>query len=366
MMGLEKLFQSEIARRDFLKYGASITALLGLSDMYVPRVARALEKLGSGKQPVIWLNGAGCTGCTVSFANSNYPQVAELVLDTISLRYHETLMAASGYVADKALEETIKKSKGKYILILEGAIPTKDNGIYCKVSGRTFTDIIKEAAGSAAYNVAMGTCASFGGIPGADPNPTGCKGLKDVVGGTVVNIPGCPGHPDWLVGTLVNILLFGKVPELDQLGRPKIFYGKLIHDNCPRRGAYEEGRFIKNIGEEAPDIEGCMGAKGCRGPVTYADCPHRLWNSGVSFCIKTSAPCAGCTEPTFPQPSLYEPIHEVAKLVKAQASDNKEAAIGTFGASLGGAIAGAAAGAGAVYFAGEKAKEQAKGKEGVK
>lgn len=362
MKGIEKLFRKEIARRDFIKYSASIAALLGLSGSYVPQVAQALEKLGKGKQPVIWLNGAGCTGCTCSFANSNYPHVAELVLDTISLRYHETLMAASGTVADKALEETVKKLKGKYVLILEGAIPTKDGGIYCKVSGRPFVEIIREAAGNAAYNVAMGTCASFGGIPGADPNPTGCKGLKDVVGGTVVNIPGCPGHPDWLVGTLVNILLFGKVPELDQLGRPKIFYGKLIHDYCPRRGAYEEGKFIKNIGEELSGIEGCMGAKGCRGPVTYADCPSRQWNSGVSFCIKTSAPCAGCTEPTFPMKSLYEPIPEVAKLVKAREADKQEAAIGTFGASLGGALAGAAAGAGAIYFANEKAKE----KEGVK
>ncbi len=362
MKGIEKMFQKEIARRDFLKYSASITALLGLSSMYAPQVASALEKIGAGKVPVLWLNGAGCTGCTVSFANSDYPGVAELVLDKISLRYHETLMAASGVPSDVALHDTIKKSKGKYVLILEGAIPTKDGGIYCKVSGRPFVDIIKEAAASAAYNVAMGTCASYGGIPAAGPNPTGCKGLKDVVGGTVVNIPGCPGHPDWLVGTLVNILLFGKVPDLDQLGRPKVFFGKLIHDNCPRRGAYEQGEFIKNIGENLPDIEGCLGAKGCRGPVTYADCPSRQWNSGTSFCLKAGAPCAGCTEPTFPQASLYEPVPEVAKLVKAKATDEKQSAIGTFGASLGGAVAGAAAGAGAIYFANEKAKE----KEGVK
>jgi len=362
MMGIDKLFRKEIPRRDFVKYSASITALLGLSAAYTPRVAQALEKLSSGKQPVVWLNGAGCTGCTVSFANSNYPGVDELVLDTVSVRYMETLMAASGTLSEAALADTIKNLKGKYVLILEGAIPTKDSGVYLKVNGRPFVDIIKEAADGAAYKVAMGTCATFGGIPAAGPNPTGCKGLKDVVGGAVVNIPGCPGHPDWLVGTLVNILLFGKVPELDQLGRPKMFYGKLIHDNCPRRAAYEEGKFIKNIGEEVPGIEGCMGAKGCRGPVTYADCPHRQWNSGVSFCIKVSAPCAGCTEPTFPMQSLYEPIPEVAKLVKAGAADKREAAIGTFGASLGGAVAGAAAGAGAIYFANEKAKE----KEGVK
>lgn len=358
MFELDKLFRKKFGRRDFIKYSSSLAVLLGLSEMYVPQIANALQQIASNKVPVIWLHGAECTGCTVSFANSGYPTVAELVLDKLSVKYHETLMAASGDVAEKALDDAIRQFKGKYVMIVEGAIPTKDDGIYCKISGHTFLSTVKKVAEGAAYKVALGTCASFGGIPAAGPNPTGCKGLQDVTGGTVVNIPGCPAHPDWLVGTVVNILLFGQVPPLDKFGRPKIFYGKLIHENCPRRGGYEQGRFIKNLGEELPDIEGCMGAKGCRGPVTSADCPHRLWNNGVSFCISAGAPCAGCVEPTFPQTPLYEAIPEVAKTAKAAGTDQRKDAISTFGASLGGAVAGAAAAAGGIYLANEKSKQK--------
>ena len=361
MFGLDKAFKKKFGRRDFLKYCASIAVLLGLSEMYVPQIAKALEKVTSGKQPVIWLHGAECTGCTVSFANSNYPNVAELVLDTLSIQYHETLMAASGEVAERALEQAVDKFRGKYIMVVEGAIPTKDNGIYCQVGGKTFLSMVQHVASGAAYKVAMGTCASFGGIPAAGTNPTGCKSLKDVIGGTVVNIPGCPPHPDWLVGTIVNLLLFGKAPELDQYGRPKIFYGKLIHENCPRRGGYEQGQFIKRFGEELPAIEGCMGAKGCRGLVTSADCPHRLWNSGTNFCIAAGAPCAGCVEPSFPKFPLYEPLPEVAKIMKAEDIENRTAE-GNNGITLGAAAASAVAAAGATYYLGQKAKEKEGGK----
>ncbi|PKM80328.1 MAG: hypothetical protein CVU89_14010 [Firmicutes bacterium HGW-Firmicutes-14] len=365
MFDLEKMFGKKFSRRDFIKYSSSLAVLLGLSEMYVPRIASALELVVSQKQPVIWLHGAECTGCTVSFANTHYPPVAELVLDTLSVQYHETLMAASGHQAEQALKDAVRQFAGKYIMVVEGAIPTKDDGIYCKIGGRTFIEIVNEVAKDAAYKVALGTCASFGGIPAAGPNPTGAKGLQDVIGGTVVNIPGCPAHPDWLVGTIVSVLMFGKVPDLDNYGRPKLFYGKLIHENCPRRGGYEQGQFIRSLGEELPDIEGCLGAKGCRGPVASADCPHRLWNSGTSFCIAAGAPCAGCVEPTFPQTPLYEAIPEVAKVAEAEETDKREQAIGTFGASLGGAVAGAAAAAGGIYFAMEKAKNGKNGNEEV-
>ncbi|ADG81631.1 hydrogenase small subunit [Thermincola potens] len=361
MIDLARALRKDISRRSFIKYSATLAAMLGLSDAFVPKIAAAVEGMANGKQPVIWLHGAECTGCTVSFANSHHPGVAELVLDTLSLQYHETLMAASGHVAEKALEEAMTRFKGKYILVVEGAIPVKDDGIYCRIGGKTFKSMVEEAATNAAYVVAVGTCASFGGIPAADPNPTQCKGVADVIGGTVVNIPGCPAHPDWIVGTIVSILLFNKVPELDKHGRPMPFFGKQIHENCPRRGGYEQGRFVKKFGEELPDIEGCMGAKGCRGPITYADCPHRLWNAGTNFCIAASAPCAGCVEPSFPKLPLYEPIEEVAKFIEESEASQDEGSISTFAASLGGAVAGAAAGAGAVYFAGEKARE----KEGV-
>lgn len=361
MFGLSWVFKNKVTRRDFFRYSAGLAAMLGLSDSFVPKIANALEQIVSGKQPVIWLHGAECTGCTVSFANSNYPGVAELVLDTLSVQYHETLMAASGHTAEKALQDAVDKFRGKYVMVVEGAIPTKDNGIHCQIGGKTFLSMVQNVATGAAYKVALGTCASFGGIPAAGDNPTGCKSLKDVVGGTVVNIPGCPPHPDWIVGTVVNILLFGEVPALDKYGRPKLFYGKLVHENCPRRGGYEQGQFIKKFGEEFPDIEGCLGAKGCRGPVASADCPHRLWNSGVNFCIAAGAPCAGCVEPTFPNFPLYEPIPEVAKLMKMEDMENRTSE-GNIGITLASAAAGAAAAAGATYYLGQKAKEKEGGK----
>lgn len=354
MFKLDRILERKFSRRDFLKYSTSIAFLLGLPEAHAPKIANALEELSALKQPVVWLNGASCSGCTVSFANSTYPSVSEFILDTISIKYHETLMAASGDVAERGLEEVLGKFKGKYIMVLEGAIPTKQDGIYCKVAGEPFLDKVKKVASGAAYKVAIGTCASFGGIPASGPNPTGCKGLKEVVGGTVINVPGCPAHPDWLVGTLVNVLMFNKIPPLDENGRPEMFYGKLIHDNCPRRGAYDRGQFIKYFGQEFQEIEGCMGAKGCRGPVTSADCPHRLWNGGVSFCISASAPCAGCVEPSFPQMSLYQPVPEVSRAVEQDKAGVSKENIDTLIASAGGAIAGAAAAAGVFAGPGRK------------
>lgn len=335
--------------------------MLGLSQSYVPKIANALETVKLQKQPLIWLNGASCAGCTISFANTNYPSVSELILDTLSVKYNETLMAASGEVADKALEDAIGQFKGKYIMVLEGAVPTKNGGVYLRVAGKPFVEKVKKVAANAAYCVAMGTCASFGGIPAASPNPTGCKGLKDV-GGTVVNIPGCPAHPDWLVGIIVNMLLFRKIPNLDKYGRPQMFYRKLVHDSCPRRGAYEQGQYIEQFGVELDGIEGCMGAKGCRGPVASADCPSRLWNSGTSFCISASTPCVGCVEPDFPQSLLYEPIPQALKEVR-----DKEAVgvVDTIGAGFGVAVTGAAATAGALYLARKKAKQRASRNEGA-
>jgi len=201
--------------------------------------------------------------------------------------------------------------KGKYILVLEGGIPTAENGVYCTIGERyghhvSIAEAIDKLAPDAAGLVAVGACAAFGGIPSGKPNPTKVKGLADYTGRSVVNVPGCPAHPDWVVGTLVHLLHFG-MPELDKHGRPLLFYGKNIHENCPNYSYFTNGKYAQKLGDE-----GCLVAVGCKGPMAFADCPLRHWNSGVNWCIGSGTGCIACCEPGFPDDSspMYAKLPE--------------------------------------------------------
>ncbi len=291
-----------INRRDFLKFCAGTASLLGLSEAAVPRVAKALEGAAK-KPPVIWLEGQDCAGCSISFINATNPGTAELVLDTISLRYHESLMAASGHVSEKALSDTIRDEKGGYVLIVEGSIPTIDPR-FCQVAGKNFVDIVAEAADGAAAVIAIGSCATYGGIPGDCPTPGQGIGVGEamekglVPTKPLINCPTCPVHPERLIGTIVYYLLYGKPPALDRIGRPLVFYDKLIHDNCERRGHFDNGEFLTDW-NSFEQRNWCMYLKGCKGPFTYSDCPKRRWSDGLNWCIGCSAVCQGCSEPDF-------------------------------------------------------------------
>jgi len=278
------------------------------------------------EQSVIWLQGAGCTGCSVSLMNSVSPTIRNLLLDEIvpgqhiSLLFHPTLMAASGELAIEVMLD--KKKKSGYLLVMEGAIPTAKNGIFATVGEEegkpvTLYSKFKELSKDALAVIAVGNCASFGGIPAARPNPTGCRSVGEVfeeekLSIPYINIPGCPPHPDWFVGTVVDIILHGLPPasKLDELKRPRFIYGQLIHENCPRRPFFDEGKFARNFGEE-----GCLYELGCKGPFTYADCPIRHWNGGVNWVIGAGSPCLGCTEPIFPDISgpFYRKISQWEK-----------------------------------------------------
>lgn len=291
----------ELTRRDFLKLCAGSVAAVSLSQALLPELARALP--ARGNPPVLWIQGASCTGCSISLLNSVHPGVKEILTEVISLKFHPNISAAAGDLALEVLEET--KEKGGFYLVVEGAVPTKENGAYCTVGERqgrpvTFLERVRELGEKAVAVLAVGTCAAFGGIPAADPNPTGCKGVGQVlkeagVATPVVNVSGCPPHPDWVVGTLSHLLLFGEPPELDQFGRPKLFFGKLVHDNCPRRQYFDNSKFARNFSEP-----GCLLELGCKGPLAHCDSFDRHWNGGVSWCIKAGAPCIGCTEAKFP------------------------------------------------------------------
>ncbi len=276
--------------------------------------------------PVIYLQTAACSGCAVSLLNSASPTIKNLLIDQIvpgvhiNLRFHPVIMAAAGEMAIKVMEDTSREKKDGYVLVVDGAVPTAADGVYGAVGERggkpvTMADRVTELSRDALAVIALGTCASFGGIPAAKPNPAGCQPVKKFLDSKgivkpLVNIPGCPPHPDWFVGTVAGIILNGlpRAEDLDDLLRPKAFYGKLIHENCPRRAYFDEGKFAKKPGEE-----GCLYELGCKGPITYADCPTRRWNNGTNWVIGAGAPCNGCTQPEFPDQTapFYEKLVDV-------------------------------------------------------
>lgn len=291
-----------ISRREFLRLCAGSAAALGISQMFLPEIAQAFGNAAAGNPPVLWVQGASCSGCSVSLLNTVHPDIKEVLLDIINLHYHPNLMAASGDLGREVMHEIAAKHQGKFYLVVEGAVPTKDDGLYCTVgedsSGKPvpFGNLVRDLGEKAAAILAVGTCAAYGGLPAGDPNPTGCVGVKEIVKTTpVINIPGCPPHPDWIVGTLAHVLMYREVPKLDRFGRPEVFFSGIIHDNCPRRQYFDNSILAEKFGDP-----GCLLLLGCKGPITSADCPTRLWNNGRNWCIKAGAPCLGCTEPGFP------------------------------------------------------------------
>jgi hydrogenase small subunit len=369
-----------LSRREFLKAAAAATVLT----VELTKVEKALA--GNGDTPVIWLQGSGCTGCSVSFLNSIYYATADdLLLNTLSVEYHPNVSAAAGDFAISAaslarpspaeiaqisrewlgnsnlqmdlnsdsktnwLDYALLAKRG-YVLVVEGAIPTGSDGLFCTVgTNMTMLAALQKFSQYAGAIIAVGTCASYGGVSAAAPNNSSAKGVKDAlaylgISKSVINIPGCPFHPDWLVGTISYILVNGTVPPLDANGRPTAYYGSLVHDNCPNLANYNASyaphistshhgwnntsiscmasschQHNRNDGN-VPNprklgMSGCMWAINCKGKFTHADCPSRKWNSpaagtpGVNWCIQANAPCHGCTEPNFPDG--FEPFYTI-------------------------------------------------------
>jgi hydrogenase small subunit len=292
----ERLRQQGISRRGFLKFCAATASLLALPPGMVPAIAAALEK--ARRPSVIWLSFQECTGCTESLTRSDAASVEDLIFNTISLDYHHTLQAASGTGAEDARESAMKENWGKYVLVVDGSIPTANPG-YSTIAGISNVDMLREAAAGAAAIVAIGSCASFGGIPHASPNPTGAVSVADLIKDKpIINVSGCPPIPVVITGVLTHFLTFG-IPELDELHRPKAFYGKSIHDRCYRRPFYDKGLFAESFDDEGAKKGWCLYKLGCKGPTTYNACATTKWNQGTSFPIQSGHPCLGCSEPDF-------------------------------------------------------------------
>jgi hydrogenase small subunit len=287
-----------VSRREFLAFCTEITAMLGLGSLVTPRVAAALA---AQKRPsVVWLQLQECTGCVESVIRTAEPTIGDLVLDLVSLDYQHTLMAAAGHQAETALQNAMKANRGQYLLVVTGSIPTKDDGIYTTIGGRTARTILEEAGEGAAAVIAVGACAHWGSVQAARPNPTGAVGVSEIIKGKpVVNIAGCPPIGDVVTATIVHFLTFGTIPDLDYDGRPMFAYGARIHDQCPKRANFDAGQFVEEFDDEAARKGWCLYHVGCKGPATFSPCPIFQWNTRTSWPIGAGHPCIGCTERHF-------------------------------------------------------------------
>jgi hydrogenase small subunit len=284
-----------LSRREFLKICGASAAAIGLTTTDLGGLAKVLANPGG--PTVLWLQGSACTGCSVSLLNrisADAPQTAaDVLVNAVNLVYHPNLMASAGQSAAALAEQAY--SKGGYILAVEGGVPTAFGGNACwawNYNGVdvTFQQAVTDLASNAAKILCIGTCASWGGMAAAGPNPTRIRGVKDATGKTTINIAGCPPHPDWIVWAVAQLLL-GNDIALDSNGRPQDLYNLTVHDCCYRNGTTSGGFGIDGL---------CLKEIGCRGPETLAGCPISRWNNGANWCVEANHPCLGCTEPGFP------------------------------------------------------------------
>jgi len=290
----EALLSRGISRRRFLGFASAMTSLLALPSAMTPQIVRALE---TTKKPVVaWLEFQDCAGNTESMLRTSHPPIADIVLDALSLEYHETIMAGAGHQAEAALKNI--HDQGDYILIVEGSIPTAENGIYCTIGGRTAVDILREMAANAAAVIAVGACAWDGGFPRL--GPTGAVGVGDIIGDKpLVNLGGCPHNSANTAAVIVHYLTFGTLPALDQYGRPMFAYGHLIHDQCERRAHFDAGRYVEAWGDEGHRNGWCLYKMGCKGPAATYNCPIVRWNDGTNWPIGAGHGCVACASPRF-------------------------------------------------------------------
>ena len=307
-LDIEDVLESQgIDRRDFMKWASAVTGMLMLPASFTPLVADAA--LLMNRAPVIWLELQDCAGNSEALLRADGPKIDEIVLDIISLEFHETLQAASGHQAEKQLEDAMHTFKGEYLLFVEGSIPMGLNGQYGTIgaSGETFYDHLMRVSKDAAAVVAVGSCATFGGVPAASPNPTEAVGVMDVVKGKpIINIPACPANPANMVGVILHYILTGQVPELDSLLRPKFAFGYRIHDNCERRAHFDAGEYVEEWGDEGAKNNFCLYKVGCKGPMTFNNCSIVRYNEGVNWPIGVGRGCIGCSEPDFWDKYAYE------------------------------------------------------------
>jgi hydrogenase small subunit len=294
----ELMRRQGISRRSFMKFCSLTAASLGLGAQGAQQIAHAMET--KRRTPVIWLHGLECTCCTESFIRSAHPLAKDVVLSMISLDYDDTLMAAAGHQAEQVLEDTIKKYKGNYILAVEGNPPLADDGVYCIPGGKPFVEKLRHVAKDCKAIVSWGSCASWGCVQAAKPNPTRATPVHQVITDKpIIKVPGCPPIPEVMTAVITYMLTFERLPELDAQGRPKMFYSQRVHDKCYRRPHFDAGQFAERFDDAGARMGYCLYKLGCKGPTTYNACSAVRWNEGLSFPIQSGHGCIGCSEDAF-------------------------------------------------------------------
>jgi len=292
---LEEAMNAFDMNKDYNKWVSMITANMRLDPDYEPLVSEGVSHLN--KIPIIWLELADCTGNSEGFIKSAHPRVDDLILQYISLDYHELLMAASGEQSETVLDGIINSDAGKYILMVEGAIPLGMDGKFLRIGpkGETGYDLLKRVSKNAAAVLSIGSCAFDGGVVAAEPNPTGAVGVSEALGrDDVINLPGCPVNPINIVGTLLHYVMFDELPKLDEKNRPEWAYGYRVHDNCERRGHYELDEFVLEWGDEGAKKGWCLFKMGCKGPYADLNCSMVKFNEGTSWPVQAGHGCFGC------------------------------------------------------------------------
>ena len=331
----DALRRQGVSRRSFMKFCSLTAASLGLAPTVAPRIAHALET--KPRTPVIWIEGLECTCCSESFIRSAHPLAKDAVLSMLSLDYHMTLSAAAGNQLRENAHETMKKHKGNYILAVEGNPPLGNDGMYCIYYGKPFVEALKEYAKDAKAVVAWGSCASWGCVQAAKPNPTNAVPIDKVITDKpIIKVPGCPPIAEVMTAVLTYVLTFDKIPELDRQGRPKMFYSQRIHDKCYRRPHFDAGQFVEHWDDANARAGYCLYKVGCKGPTTYNACSTTRWNEGTSFPIGSGHGCIGCSEDGFwDKGSFYDRVTDIRAFgVEANADKVGLAAAGVVGAAV--------------------------------
>lgn len=279
-----------------IEWVTQICNLIGIPKDCVP----LCEQILSYKPPtrLVWLHMAECTGCSESFLRLDKPGVESLLLEYISLEYHETIMGAVGFNAKKSLHDTLKE---EFILVVEGGVSSGE-WEYFLTSGAdslSGSSELQEVAKYAQAIFAIGTCSSFGGVQAALPNPTQSQGIGTLLAQPIVNIPGCPPSEANMIGTLMYYILLQEIPPCDSLNRPLWSYGKNLHDMCERKAKFESGDFVESFDDEHLQEGYCLYKVGCKGPYVANNCPKVKFNAKTSWPVRAGHGCIACSEPDF-------------------------------------------------------------------